>query len=119
MASPQKFTILAIVVVLPSVVLATEFIVGDEQGWTTNFDYSKWTTGKTFRVGDSLVFNYSKDNHNVFKVNGVQFKACQVPPANVNNSLTTGHDVVPLKTAGNKWYICGAAGHCNLVSPKL
>ncbi|KAK1264109.1 hypothetical protein QJS04_geneDACA009421 [Acorus gramineus] len=114
MAFPQMFAILAIAIILPSVVLSTKYIVGDDQGWTINFNYSKWTPGKTFRVGDSLVFNYDKDNHNVFKVNGALFKARQVPLANTNNSLTTGNDVVPLKTAGNKWYICGAEGHCDL-----
>ncbi|KAK1287669.1 hypothetical protein QJS10_CPB19g01232 [Acorus calamus] len=54
MAFPQMFAILAIAIILPSVVLVTEYIVGDDQGWTIYFNYSEWTTGKTFRVGDSL-----------------------------------------------------------------
>ncbi|KAK1295903.1 hypothetical protein QJS10_CPB15g02159 [Acorus calamus] len=92
MASKQMFAIIAVVVVtvLPSVALATEYIVGDDQ-----------------------VFNYIKDSHNVFKVNGSQFQACDVASLNVANSFTTGHDVIPLNTTGNKWYICGKAGHCD------
>ncbi|KAK1296732.1 hypothetical protein QJS10_CPB15g02160 [Acorus calamus] len=82
MASKQLFAILAIIV--PSIALATEYIVGDDQ-----------------------VFNYNKDSHNVFKVSGPQFRACDVPSPNATNSFTTGHDIIPLMTAGNKWYICG------------
>lgn len=32
----------------------TQFIVGDEMGWTLNFNYTAWAEGKVFRVGDSL-----------------------------------------------------------------
>ena len=37
---------------LPS--LATIHTVGDTLGWTIGFDYSEWTSDKTFAVGDSL-----------------------------------------------------------------
>lgn len=54
MASRQ-FVVLAIVaVVLPTVAMAAEFTVGDDKGWTTNFDYQAWANGKTFFVGDTL-----------------------------------------------------------------
>jgi hypothetical protein len=33
---------------------ATTYTVGDSQGWTTNFDYSTWASGKSFAVGDKL-----------------------------------------------------------------
>ncbi|KAK7290659.1 hypothetical protein RIF29_05235 [Crotalaria pallida] len=33
---------------------AKEFIVGDENGWTTWLDYSEWAANKLFRVGDTL-----------------------------------------------------------------
>ncbi|KAK1272257.1 hypothetical protein QJS04_geneDACA012973 [Acorus gramineus] len=116
MASKQLVAIFTVVVVtvLPSITLATEYTVGDDQGWMINYNYSEWTAGKMFQVGDSLVFNYNKDSHNVFKVNGSQFQACDVSSLNATNSFTTGHDVIPLKTTGNKWYICGKVGHCEL-----
>ncbi|KAM0046093.1 putative Phytocyanin domain, cupredoxin [Helianthus debilis subsp. tardiflorus] len=30
------------------------FVVGDEKGWTLNFDYQAWAMGKKFYVGDKL-----------------------------------------------------------------
>ena len=47
------------VVVFPSMVLATQYIVGDDQGWDYEVDYYSWMNGKTFHVGDSLgTFNF-------------------------------------------------------------
>ena len=39
MASAQFFNILAILAILVPSILATEFLVGDDKGWTINFDY--------------------------------------------------------------------------------
>lgn len=46
----------AILVVLCTVVpiLAKDHTVGDSSGWAIGMDYSTWTSGKTFSVGDSL-----------------------------------------------------------------
>jgi hypothetical protein len=57
-----------------------------------------------------LVFNYDPSRHNVFKVNGTQFQSCTFPPA--NEALSTGKDIIPLKSEGRKWYVCGIANHC-------
>lgn len=46
-------TILA-VIVIPTTTFATEYIVGDDDGWRSNFDYANWAENKTFRVGDRL-----------------------------------------------------------------
>ncbi|KAI9186136.1 hypothetical protein LWI28_014093 [Acer negundo] len=107
-----RFITLAIVaiIVLPTVVMATQHIVGDDKGWTINVNYQDWAKDKVFHVGDTLVFNYIADNHSVFKVNGTGFNDCLVPQANLG--LTTGNDTIPLKTPGNKWYICGVKRHC-------
>lgn len=56
------------------------------------------------------VFNYPAGDHNVLKVNGSQFHNCTIPTD--QNPLSTGNDVVVLKTAGRKWYICGVDDHC-------
>ena len=40
--------------VLAAVAMATEFAVGDDQGWTINFDYEAWAKDKVFHVGDEL-----------------------------------------------------------------
>ncbi|PWA75032.1 Cupredoxin [Artemisia annua] len=81
------------------------FVVGDNYGWTLNFDYQAWATGKEFIVGDKLVFRYPTGKHNVFRVNGTQFQQCAIPAA--NEALTSGYDVITLATPGRKWYMCG------------
>ncbi|ONK74276.1 uncharacterized protein A4U43_C03F4590 [Asparagus officinalis] len=89
-----------------------QFIVGDDYGWTLDFNYTAWAEDKEFHVGDRLVFKYVVGKHNVFKVDGPAFQACHVPPE--SEALTTGYDVVTLASPGRKWYICGKAygEHC-------
>ncbi|CAK9135011.1 unnamed protein product [Ilex paraguariensis] len=115
MASRSVFIVLA--VLFPTVAFATDFIVGDEGGWTINFDYQTWAMGKNFMVGDKLIFQYPKGVHNVFKVNGTGFQYCTKPP--LKEALTTGNDTIVLSTPGQKWYICGVAQHCALAGQKL
>ncbi|XP_024171579.2 blue copper protein 1b [Rosa chinensis] len=110
MASSQLFVILAILAIFAPSILATDYVVGDEKGWTTNFDYQAWAQGKMFVVGDNLVFNYPKGVHNVYKVNGTGFQQCAAPVGAA--PLTSGNDVINLATPGRKWYICGVAKHC-------
>ncbi|XP_010645994.2 blue copper protein 1a-like [Vitis vinifera] len=100
-----------------TVAMATEFTVGDDQGWTINFDYEAWAKDKVFHVGDKLVFKYTAGRHNVFKVNGTAFTNCTIPPA--NEAITTGNDVITLATPGRKWYICGVNDHCGNYGQKL
>ncbi|KAG4188606.1 hypothetical protein ERO13_A08G176800v2 [Gossypium hirsutum] len=118
MASSNIFFIIAIVTVfaIPSS-LATEFVVGDEKGWSLDFDYQAWAAGKEFRVGDKLVFRYTPGVHNVVRVSGVEFQRCEA----VNNTdpLTTGNDVITLLTPGRKWYICSLPRHCAAHNMKL
>lgn len=55
MASSNHFITFAIaVILLPAVAFATEYVAGDDNGWTTNFDYQAWAKGKVFYVGDTL-----------------------------------------------------------------
>ncbi|XP_062075888.1 blue copper protein 1b-like [Humulus lupulus] len=108
--------IIIIAILVPSI-SAVEYVVGDETGWTTNFDYQAWALGKEFHVGDKLVFKYPEGDHNVFKVDGAGFKQC-APPANTA-ALTSGNDVITLTTPGRKWYICGVSQHCQVGNQKL
>ncbi|KAG9452090.1 hypothetical protein H6P81_004994 [Aristolochia fimbriata] len=96
---------------------ATEFLVGDDSGWSTDVDYEAWAGGKKFFVGDTLVFNYEEGYHTVVKVDGAGFAECSVSPN--NGTLTSGSDRIVLATPGNKWYICGVADHCSYYSQKL
>ncbi|KAM7520805.1 hypothetical protein LguiB_019767 [Lonicera macranthoides] len=90
--------------------LATVYTVGDSAGWTLGVDYTTWASGKTFNVGDSLVFNYGS-SHNVDEVSESDYSGCTV-----GNSITTdssGATTIPLKTAGTHHFICGVVGHCS------
>ncbi|GJT04700.1 blue copper protein-like protein [Tanacetum coccineum] len=107
----------ATLVALASSVSAKVFTVGDEKGWTLNFDYEAWAKGKEFVVGDQLVFKYAAGKHNVFRVNGTLFQQCSIPPT--NEALTSGYDVITLATPGRKWYICGVGSHCESGGMKL
>ncbi|XWS61878.1 hypothetical protein CRYUN_Cryun07bG0162200 [Craigia yunnanensis] len=118
MGSSKIFFIIAVVAffAIPSS-LATEFVVGDEKGWSLDFDYQGWAAGKEFRVGDKLVFKYTSGVHNVLRVNGTEFQQCEAADNTV--PLTTGNDVISLATPGRKWYICGVARHCAARNMKL
>ncbi|XVE90202.1 hypothetical protein DITRI_Ditri20bG0060000 [Diplodiscus trichospermus] len=112
MAVHRSLIIFAIVAAIaPAISFATEFTVGDDDGWKVGVDYQKWAQGKQFIVGDTLVFKYKAGDHSVYKVNGTDFQNCNVP-SNKSLGSFTGNDTIKLATAGNKWYICGVSGHC-------
>ncbi|KAK4746292.1 hypothetical protein SAY87_012604 [Trapa incisa] len=89
--------------------MATVYTVGDDSGWAMGTDYSAWASGKTFLVGDSLVFNYGS-LHSVDEVSSSDYTSCSA--ANSITSDSSGSTTIPLKTAGAHYYICGAGGHC-------
>ncbi|KAL6192554.1 hypothetical protein ACLB2K_033641 [Fragaria x ananassa] len=112
MASNKLVTLIAVVLILlPAVAMAKDIVVGDDSGWKLDFDYQAWAKDKVFQVGDTLVFKYKPPAHNVYKVDGAGFQDCTKPAK--NEALTSGNDKVELKTAGNKWYICGVSDHCD------
>ncbi|GMI73885.1 hypothetical protein HRI_001057800 [Hibiscus trionum] len=55
--------------------LAVQYTVGDSAGWTTTGDYQTWVQGKTFRVGDTLLFNYG-GSHAVDVVSKSDYDNC-------------------------------------------
>ncbi|XP_065008970.1 uclacyanin-3-like [Musa acuminata AAA Group] len=103
--------ILAAAVAVPRSAIAADFTVGDDSGWLPNFNYSSWTQGKEFRVGDNLVFKYMQGAHNVMQVGGPDFKACNTSAVAIN-TFTSGNDLVALDTPGRRWYMCGFGDHC-------
>lgn len=56
------------------------------------------------------IFKYRESVHNVLKVNGTGFQQCAALVGTV--PLATGNDVIPLLSAGRKWYVCGIGKHC-------
>ncbi|XP_051212494.1 mavicyanin [Lolium perenne] len=89
---------------------AEVFTVGDAASWTLKYP-ATWTEGKTFVVGDSLMFMYPSDKHNVMEVTGADFKACNMT-GNALGTWNSGSDAVPLDKVGRRWFICGVGNHC-------
>lgn len=54
MALKRLTMVLIITMVHPTITLAKTFIVGDDSGWRTGFNYQNWTNGKQFRTGDEM-----------------------------------------------------------------
>ncbi|PSS31613.1 Blue copper protein [Actinidia chinensis var. chinensis] len=89
--------------------LAKDYTVGESSGWAIGMDYSTWTSGKTFTVGDTLVFNYIS-GHSVDQVSASDYSTCTV--GNAIKTDSSGATNFPLKTAGTYYFICGVPGHC-------
>ncbi|CAK9149034.1 unnamed protein product [Ilex paraguariensis] len=110
MANPcARFVCLIVILCSAVPSLATVYTVGDAGGWALGVDYSTWTSGKTFSVGDSLDFRYAS-GHTVDEVSSSDYGTCTV-----GNSISTdssGATTIPLKTAGTHYFICGVMGHC-------
>ncbi|XP_077247770.1 blue copper protein-like [Tasmannia lanceolata] len=115
--SRVPFVFVIAIFILPAVALATEYVVGDNDGWTIGVDYNDWAVDKKFYVGDVLVFKYNEGSHTVIKVNGTGFAGCITSPN--SGVLTSGDDKITLLTPGNKWYICGVSNHCSYYYQKL
>ncbi|XP_028800980.1 basic blue protein [Neltuma alba] len=86
---------------------AATFTVGDGGGWT--FNTQRWPQGKTFRAGDTLVFNYRPGTHNVAVVNKAGYDACKTPSG--SKVFTSGKDQIKL-VRGQNYFICNYPGHC-------
>ena len=86
--------------------------VGDSTGWTTlgNYDYKKWAASKTFHVGDTILFVYHPQVHNVMQVTHPEYQACNVSTPIV--TYTTGNDSITITTRGHHFFLCGVPGHC-------
>ncbi|KAH0459661.1 hypothetical protein IEQ34_012475 [Dendrobium chrysotoxum] len=88
------------------------FTVGDNAGWTiaNGPNYTQWASGKTFHVGDTLLFKYNKNFHNVLLVKEPDFNACKNSSA--IKEYNTGDDSITITSTGHHYYICGFPGHC-------
>ncbi|KNA24350.1 hypothetical protein SOVF_016500 [Spinacia oleracea] len=63
---------------IPSVEGYKNYTVGDSSGWfaKSNLDYQKWVSGKSFSLGDFLVFN-TDSNHTVIQTfNSTTYNSC-------------------------------------------
>ncbi|XP_020575658.1 LOW QUALITY PROTEIN: blue copper protein-like [Phalaenopsis equestris] len=89
---------------------ATVYSVGDTSGWNTGVDYSSWTSGKTFAVGDSLAFAYGAGTHTVNEVSANDYQSCST--SNYLSTDSSGSTTITLRTSGTHYFVCGVPGHC-------
>ncbi|XP_030931115.1 umecyanin-like [Quercus lobata] len=121
MAKQMSMTILLVVVLtaVAAVVKVTEaatYVVGDSSGWIVPMNnptfYTTWTSGKSFSVGDVLVFNFMSNVHDVATVSRADYDACAVD--NTLTRETTGPYNYTINSTGTHYIICTVAngGHC-------
>ncbi|XP_058742165.1 blue copper protein 1a-like [Vicia villosa] len=108
--SRALFLFAIIATIFSTIAVATDYLVGDEKGWTLGVDYQVWAANKVFHLGDTLTFKYVAGKDSVVRVNGSDFQSCSVPWA--APVLGSGNDKVVLTTYGRRWYISGFANHC-------
>ncbi|CAO2162974.1 unnamed protein product [Urochloa humidicola] len=110
MASRSALLALLVAVSCAAAASAASFTVGDGQGWKIGPDYSTWASGKTFNVGDTLLFNFGTGSHDVAEVDKSGYDGCSGSGA--SNTINNGPATVTL-TAGTHYYICTFTGHCD------
>ncbi|KAJ6804344.1 blue copper protein precursor [Iris pallida] len=110
MSSMARVTALLLVFLAATpAAFATDYTVGESSGWTSGTDYNTWLSGKTFNVGDSLLFSYSM-LHSVYEVSKSDYDSCS--STNSLQSYTDGSSTIKLTAPGTRYFICGTFGHC-------
>ncbi|KAF9613469.1 hypothetical protein IFM89_008316 [Coptis chinensis] len=93
----------------------TTHIVGDASGWAVPLAdptfYSSWASRQTFRVNDTLVFNFASARHDVATVTRTAYDACDASSP-IGPVPTTSPVTVTLTAQGSQYYFCSIQGHC-------
>ncbi|EOA23066.1 hypothetical protein CARUB_v10003846mg [Capsella rubella] len=75
-------------------------------------DYEAWASSRTFHVGDSLVFSYNNNFHDVTEVTHNDFGTCESSKPLMRYKI--GSDSISLTKPGLQQFICGVPDHCTL-----
>ncbi|CAI9781622.1 unnamed protein product [Fraxinus pennsylvanica] len=102
--------LLVLVLVLSPVVIAKDFNVGDNNGWTTGTDYSDWASSQKFNVGDKLVFTFGF-THSLDEVSKDDYDNCNT--GNPINSYSSSPTSITLTKAGSMYFTCPRSNHCS------
>ncbi|KAH7835421.1 hypothetical protein Vadar_026037 [Vaccinium darrowii] len=86
---------------------AATYKVGGANGWT--FNVVSWPKGKRFRAGDTLLFSYNPQAHNLVVVNKDGYDKCKAPAR--AKTYSSGSDQIKL-AKGQNYFICTFTGHC-------
>ncbi|KAF3796488.1 Blue copper protein [Nymphaea thermarum] len=126
---PGFFVISCISLLCVRHIEAAVYTVGDDDEWSLEGDYDKWSQKYNFTVGDTLefkvayklimgssmlllfVFRYVKSQHNVYIVRQRTYMSCNTSTG-VLNIYTSGNDRIVLR-ARKYWFICGITDHCS------
>jgi|UniRef100_B9II32 hypothetical protein len=78
MALQKTIAISFLMMSLCGVSMAPVYQAGDSAGWTRmgQVDSKDWAANKSFHVGDTVVFNYNSQFHNVKQVTQQGFEPC-------------------------------------------
>ncbi|PWA80040.1 cupredoxin superfamily protein [Artemisia annua] len=91
--------------------LAVDHNVGKPNGgWDQSTDLKSWASAQTFIVGDNLVFTYT-GSHDVLEVTKDNYDSCTTLDRISTNLFSP--TTIELTDAGNRYFICGSAGHCD------
>ncbi|XP_059669988.1 mavicyanin [Cornus florida] len=110
-ASYKFYLVLVFAMFFTKQALAAQHVVGGSQGWDESTDFSSWSSGQTFKVGDQLVFKYTALHSVVELGSDSAYKNCDIGSA--TDSMNGGNSVVKLNKAGTRYFACGTLGHCD------
>ncbi|KAL3693077.1 hypothetical protein R1sor_006728 [Riccia sorocarpa] len=93
---------------------AETFNVGGAINWTINpnFNYTVWAKNTSAMVGDSLLFTYNAESHDVKKVTAEQYATCD--EKNYLELWNSGADTILLNSSGTWYFLCSKPQHCSL-----
>ncbi|XP_047079403.1 uclacyanin 1-like [Lolium rigidum] len=117
MAAAMKITLALAAMAILSTASAMTYNVGEPAGeWGFGINYGSWASSKQFIPGDSIVFKYSPQAHDVLEVSKADYDSCSA--ANPMTTLKTGNDVVALPaTTSRKQDFRGNRGYSAAQAP--
>ncbi|MCO5550909.1 hypothetical protein L7F22_004403 [Adiantum nelumboides] len=86
--------------------------VGGDGGWSIMTPFSTWLQGKSFNVGDSLLFKYEQGWHDLVEVTKEDYDSCNGVGPSAIKKWTDGTTTLPLDKPGERYFICSFIGHC-------
>ncbi|XAR66880.1 hypothetical protein NMG60_11013249 [Bertholletia excelsa] len=92
------------------------YVVGGDLGWIVppggSIAYATWAYGKTFMVGDTLVFKFTNGTQDVAVVTKSAYDSCDT--STTITILTTSPAKVSLTTTGEHYFTSTYSKHCDL-----
>ncbi|XP_074319636.1 mavicyanin-like [Silene latifolia] len=101
---------LGVLICLTVACTATMYIVGDTSGWDISSDLDSWPAGKSFTVGDVLMFQYSSSSNSVCQLTEEEFQKCDTSNAILRS--TSGNTTFPLNKPGEMYFACCNRLYC-------